>query len=82
MDAFAVLYSNSNKINLKDLSKKSYWKRIRGTDIRVRQALGYGCHLINKLSGKKMFTVQKTELADEYVKHEIEEAVQKMVELV
>lgn len=32
-------------------------------------------------SGKKVFNVQKTELADEYVRREIEEAVQKVVEL-
>lgn len=80
-DAFAVIYSNSDKINMKDLYKKSYWKRIQGTNIRVRQALEYGCHFINKLSGKKLLEAQKTRLADEYLKREIEEAAQKVVEL-
>lgn len=81
MDAFATLYYNRDRIKLKELSKKSYWRRIRGTDIRVRQALEYGCHLINELVGKEIFDVREPRLRDEYVKREIEEAVRKVVEL-
>ncbi|MEM1545751.1 MAG: hypothetical protein QXY40_02200 [Candidatus Methanomethylicia archaeon] len=81
MDAFAILYSNRDGIKLEKLLKQSYWKRIRGTKIRVRQALGYGCHLINKLTREEMFNVRKPKLRDEYVKREIEEAVEKVVEL-
>lgn len=81
MDAFATLYSNRKKIRLEDLSKQSYWKRIRGTNVRVRQALEYGCHLISKLVGKEMFNVREPKLDDEYVKREIEEAVERVVEL-
>jgi len=81
MDAFAALYSNRDKIRLEDLSKQGYWKRIRGTNVRVRQALEYGCHLINELTGKELFEVREPKLDDEYVKREIEEAVGKVVEL-
>ncbi len=81
LDAFATLYSNKGRIRLEDLSKQSYWRRIRGTSIRVKQALEYGCHLINTLTGKKLYHVKKPKLDDEYVKREIEEAVEKVVEL-
>ena len=81
IDAFAVLYSNRDKISLDDLAEQSYWKRIRGTKIRVRQALEYGSKLINILTGKEFFDVRKVKLEDEYVKREIEEAVEKVVEL-
>ena len=81
MDAFATLYVNRDKINLKMLLKKCYWRRIKGTDVRVKQAIEYGCHLINKLTGKNMFNVRKMEIKDEYLKGWIEEAVEKVVEL-
>jgi len=81
MDAFAALYVNRDKIDLKTLLKKCYWRRIKGTNVRVKQAIEYGCHLINKLTGKNMFNVRKMEIKDEYLKGWIEEAVEKVVEL-
>jgi predicted transcriptional regulator of viral defense system len=81
VDAFATLYSNRRSIKLEDLSKKSYWKRIRGTNVRVRQALEYGCNLINESVGKEVFDCRRAKLDDEYLKREIEEAVEKVVEL-
>lgn len=81
MDAFATLCSNRDKIKLEDLLERSYWKRVRGTKVRVRQALEYGCYLINKLVGKEIFRTRKPKLEDEYVKREIGEAVEKVVEL-
>lgn len=82
MDAFATLYVNRDKINLKMLLKKCYWRRIKGTDVRVKQAIEYGCHLINKLTGEIVFSVREPKIKDEYVKGEIEEAVERVVELV
>jgi len=81
IDAFATLYSNRSRVRLKDLLKQSCWKRIKGTEVRVGQALEYGCSLINELTGKDLFKVKKPKLEDEYVKHEIEEAVERVVEL-
>jgi hypothetical protein len=81
-DAFATLYSNRHRVQLGKLSKESYWKRISKSDVRIRQALEYGCHLINKLVGKELFRVRESGLEDAYVKREIEEAVEKVVELV
>lgn len=81
IDAFAALYANRDDINFEDLAKQSYWKRISGTNIRVRQALEYGGRLINEMTGKDLFEVRKTKLENEYVRREIEEAVEKVVEL-
>jgi len=81
MDAFSTLYLNRDKIRLEDLMKRSCWKRIKGTDIRIGQALKYGCSLINELIGKEIFKVQKSMLKDEYIKREIEEAVERVIEL-
>lgn len=80
-DALATLYSNRAQIKLEDLTKQSYWKRIHGTNIRVRQALEYACNLINETAGKEIFACRRAKLDDEYVKREIEEAVEKVVEL-
>ena len=82
MDAFAALYVNRDKINLELLLKKCYWRRIKGTNVRVKQAIEYGCHLINKLTGEIVFSVREPKIKDEYVKGEIEEAVERVVELV
>lgn len=81
MDAFATLYSNRGRIALEGLLKRGYWKRIYGTNVRVRQALEYGCHLINELSDDEIFDIRKQELVDDYVRREIEEAVERVVEL-
>lgn len=81
MDAFAALYSNRNRISLEDLLERGYWNRVRGTKVRVRQALEYGCYLINKFADKEIFKVRKSRLEDEYVKREIEEAIERVVEL-
>jgi len=80
-DAFATLYTNRDRINLDRLYKESYWKRISKTDVRVRQALEYGYHRINELSGKKLFPCREPKLEDEFVRREIDEAVEKVVEL-
>jgi len=80
MDAFATLYSNRYKVRLEDLSKQSYWKRIKGTEVRVRQALEYGCSLIKELTGKDFFKVKKSKLKDEYVRREVGEAIKRVVE--
>ena len=81
IDGFAALYVNRDKIDLKTLLKKAYWRRIKGTNVRVRQAIEYGCCLINKLTGKIVFNVKEPKIKDEYVKGEVEEAVEKVVEL-
>lgn len=80
-DAFATLYTNRDRIRLDKLYRESYWKRISKTDVRVRQALEYGCHRINELSGKELFPSRESKLEDDFVRREIDEAVEKVVEL-
>ena len=79
-DAFATLYENRDKINLNRLYKESYWKRISRTNVRVKQALEYGFHQLAELSGAK-FPHRETKLEDDFVKREIDEAIEKVVEL-
>jgi hypothetical protein len=79
-DAFAVLYENRAKINAEILLKKGYWKRISGTNVRVRQALEYGSYKFNELSGKNLFPSKEIRLKDDFVRREIEDAVEKVVE--
>jgi hypothetical protein len=79
-DAFATLYENRNKIDLDRLYKESYWKRISKTNVRAKQALEYGFHQIGELSGVE-FPHRETKLEDDFVKREIDEAVEKVVAL-
>ena len=79
-DAFATLYENKDKINLNRLYKESYWKRISKTNVRAKQALEYGFHQLEELSGVK-FPHRETKLEDDFVKREIDEAIGKVVEL-
>lgn len=79
-DAFATLYENRGKINLDRLYRKSYWKRISKTNVRARQVLEYGFHQFGELGGVE-FPHRETKLEDAFVKREIDEAVEKVVEL-
>ncbi len=81
MDAFAALYTNREKLRLERLADAAYWRRISRTDVRVRQALEYGAYKMNELSGERLFSVRGLDLKDEFVKGEIDEAVEKVVEL-
>jgi len=75
VDAFAVLYANRERIRLEKLAEKGYWKRIAGSDVRVRQALEYGYSLMDLRKSKNI------SLSDDYVRVEIEEAVEKVIRL-
>jgi hypothetical protein len=80
-DAFATLYENRDKINLDRLYKESYWKRISKTNVRAKQALEYGFHQMGELSGEELFPHRETKLEDDFVRREIDEAVEKVVAL-
>jgi hypothetical protein len=79
-DAFATLYENRDKINLNRLYRKSYWKRISKTNVRAKQALEYGFHQLEELGGVE-FPHRETKLEDDFVKREIDEAIEKVAEL-
>ncbi len=79
-DAFATLYENRDRINLNRLYKESYWKRISKTNVRAKQVLEYGFHQLGELSGAE-FPHRETKLEDDFVKREIDEAIEKVVEL-
>jgi predicted transcriptional regulator of viral defense system len=77
-DAFATLYENRDKINLERLYRESYWKRISKTNVRAKQALEYGFHHLEELGGAK-FPHRETKFEDNFVKREIDEAIEKVV---
>ena len=79
-DAFATLYENRDRINLDRLYKESYWKRISKTNVRAKQALEYGFHRIGELSGVE-FPHREPKLGDAFVRREIDEAIERVVEL-
>jgi hypothetical protein len=79
-DAFAILYENKDKIDLNRLYKEAYWKRISKTNVRAKQALEYGLHQLEEMGGMG-FPHRETKLEDDFVKREIDEAIEKVVEL-
>jgi hypothetical protein len=80
IDAFATVYENRDRINLDRLYKESYWKRVSKTDVRVKQVLEYGFHQMAKL-GDVRIPHKEPRFNDNFVKKEIDEAVEKVVEL-
>jgi hypothetical protein len=79
-DAFATLYENRNKIDLNRLYKEAYWKRISKTNVRAKQALEYGLHQLEEIGGVE-FPHGETKLEDDFLSREIDEAIEKVVEL-
>ncbi|MEW5936481.1 MAG: hypothetical protein AB1665_01500 [Candidatus Thermoplasmatota archaeon] len=80
-DAFSALYLNRAKVRLKELSKRAYWKRLSKTQIRVRQILEYGSKKINELAERRIFDVKEVRIYDEFIRSELDEAVEKVMEL-
>lgn len=81
-DAFATLYANRSKIDPVRLARRTYWQRVAGSNVRVRQVLEYGYHFANQLEGRHVFPEKKVRLNDDFIKRDVEEAVEKVVELV
>lgn len=80
-DAFAAVYSNRRKVDLKRLERNAQWRRISGTGVRMRQALNYGLNQMNELAGRNCFPEQDVRLTDIFIRSEIDEAVEKIVEI-
>ncbi|MCD6220331.1 hypothetical protein J7K43_08125 [Candidatus Calescamantes bacterium] len=81
MDAFATLYVNRNKVNIRRLFQDNYWKRIPHSQIRIGQVLKYGFSLFNEKGRRSIFPIFGKEVADKFLKEEIEEAVEKVAEI-
>ncbi len=82
LDAFAVLYTNKNSIRLKELKRRAYWKRIKKSNVRVRQVLDYGAYRFYRLSKEHVFKTRKITIEDEFIKRDIDEAIERVVEFV
>lgn len=81
VDAFAALYANRRRIDWDELLQESYWKRVSSTSVRTRRVLEYAGSLFNELSGRKIFKAAKPRLEDDFIRREIEEGVEKVIEI-
>jgi hypothetical protein len=75
------LYENKDKINLDRLYRGSYRKRISKTNVRAKHALKYDFHQLGQLGGAE-FPQGETKLKGDFVKREIDESFEKVVELI
>lgn len=70
-DAFATLYSNKDKIDVKKMERKYYWDRLPHSEIRLRQILGY---YWAKVTGKGSQTIE-----DDYIRRNMDDALDKVI---
>lgn len=78
-DAISVLVANRGSIDWEGLARKSYWTRIPGTNVRVRQAIEYAAHRLNKRKMLK-FGARNAVIKNDFVKQELDEALDKVLE--
>ncbi|MDA2937387.1 hypothetical protein MYX75_03880 [Acidobacteria bacterium AH-259-A15] len=79
-DAFSALYENYENVDQKRISEH-YWERIPGTNVRVGQVLKFGISLINRETARDLHGSARARIADAFVKRQVEEAAEKVVEL-
>ena len=80
-DAFAIVYENRKNIDFKRILKQSYWIRITRSNVRIKQALEYGFAKMNEELGKNTFPRRDVEIIDRYIKREIDESIEKVMDL-
>lgn len=80
-DAFATVYENRNYIDFKKILGQTYWIRISRSKVRIKQALEYGCSKMNEAMGKNLFPSRVIEFNDQYIKREIDESIEKVMDL-
>jgi hypothetical protein len=80
LDAFAILYFRRDEISFDKVKELARWKRISRTNIRVWNAVKYGCSLFNEKMGGKIFDVKTTSLEQDDVRELVDEAVEKVME--
>lgn len=72
VDAIATL-SASRNLSFRQLIKDSFWVRVFGTNIRVKQAIEYATYKL-KVSGRRV------NIKNEFVQRELDEAIAKVSE--
>jgi hypothetical protein len=80
-DAFATIYENKNNIDFNRIFKRTYWMRISRSKVRIKQALEYGCSKMNEAIGRNLFPSRVIEFTDQYIKREIDESIEKVMDL-
>ena len=79
-DAFATLHQNYRAIDWNKMSRH-YWERISRCNARVGQVLKYGTSLMARDSGNSIYPRTRATVKDEFVRRQIVEAVEKVIEL-
>ncbi|MCL1977622.1 MAG: hypothetical protein FWG55_05945 [Candidatus Bathyarchaeota archaeon] len=80
VDAFATLYEHRDKIDWDRLYQNAYWKRISKTNVRAKQVLEYGFCQFEELGSGVKFPCRETQVRDDFVRREVDEAVERVVE--
>lgn len=80
LDAFATIYEQRRKINLKKFMEKNYWKRIPNSNARMGPIIAYGFRRFNEAGSKKMFPEINGTLRDDFLRRTIDEAVERVIE--
>lgn len=77
-DAFSSLYENRDRVNRKKLFERS-WERVRGSSARVGQILKYGASILERETGIDKNAESRAEIQDDFIRRQVEEAVEKVV---
>lgn len=80
-DAFAIVFENRNNIDFKKILERTYWMRIKRSNVRIKQALEYACSKLNEAMDKNLFLSREIEFTDQYIKREIDESIEKVMDL-
>ena len=75
MDAIALLSTNSEELVKRDLMRESYWSRVSGSNVRVKQVIEYSAA---KLGLRKF--AGRANIKEDFIRRVLDEAVDKVVE--
>lgn len=79
VDAFASLHENRDSVDWARVTRH-YWERIPRTDTRVGQVLQYGTTVLGR-EGQVGYPATRARLSDSFVRRQVEEAAEKVIEL-
>jgi predicted transcriptional regulator of viral defense system len=79
-DAFASLHQHYKKVDWDKISRR-YWERLSGSNARVGSVLKYATSIMNHQMGTKFYSANRSRISDGFIKRQIEEAAEKVVDL-
>ncbi|MDA2934720.1 hypothetical protein MYX82_10315 [Acidobacteria bacterium AH-259-D05] len=79
-DAFSALHENQESVDWQKMTEH-YWERIPRTDVRIGQVLKYGGGIVEQEISDESALKTRARITDPFVRRQVEEAAQKVVEL-